>query len=76
MPMPPLTRSDLDKMGCGHVHADGEVCGNKGVLHIMGVCHPGAGNRVSYADGVLRITCRKCSKRIADVAVDGNAGRG
>lgn len=64
-----LTQAELGKMGCGHVHADGEVCGNGGALYLHGRCHPGAGNEVRYADGTLTIRCRVCKGHVADVAV-------
>ncbi len=64
----PLTRLDLDSMGCG-------VPGCTHAMHesmfVHSRCHPTAGTRVEYRrpEGVLRIRCRKCEAHIIDVLV-------
>lgn len=59
----PLTQKDLIGQGCD-LHG-----GPSGELFLHGRCHPSAGTRVSYRDGVLNIRCRVCKALIADVAV-------
>jgi len=62
----PLYREDLDGMrcdipGCSHAH--------EGPIYLHGQCHPSAGCRASYADGVLTVRCRACKAPIAAIAV-------
>lgn len=55
MTEPPIyTRADLDAPTPLFVHA---------------ACHPSAGTRDEYRDGVLHIRCRRCEKPIINIAV-------
>lgn len=38
-------------------------------LFIHAACHPSAGTREEYRDGVLHIRCRRCEKPIINIAV-------
>jgi hypothetical protein len=61
-----LTRKELDEATCqspGCTHQD------HGPLHLHSRCHPSAGTRVAYAQGILTIRCRKCEAFIAQVLV-------
>ena len=66
--IPPLTRADLDRSGCGdpnckHEHDD--------VLFLNGRCHPQADAEVSYykKTGLLKVACATCKMTIARIVV-------
>lgn len=55
--------------GCQDPTCKDPLCGTEFYFHAR--CHPDAGLWVSYKKdpGVLVITCRRCSKRVAEVKV-------
>jgi hypothetical protein len=60
-----MTKEDLDRArcstpGCAEEH---------GPLYLKGMCHPYAGNQVAYEEGTLTISCHRCMKPIAQIAV-------
>ncbi len=62
----PLTRRDLDGAvcavpGCDHTSHDGLV--------LVGACHPSGKTRVDYRDGILTVSCGRCSRLIAQIKV-------
>lgn len=68
-----LTREKLDGMACSECGKDlGDPVHKEGHdrrLWLHGRCHPSAGSRVSYLDGVVTVACRQCKKLIAELAV-------
>lgn len=62
-----LTRAQLDQAGCGMPNCDHD----HSVLYLHGVCHMKGGVEVAYvkATGTLKISCAKCHKPVAEVAV-------
>lgn len=64
----PLTRADLDAMGCAMpdcTHEDHDL------LYVHATCHPSAGSRCVYdaQTGVLGIACRECGRPTVHVQV-------
>lgn len=66
---PPYTREDLDGMGCGRIHPEGEMCHHDEGLYLFALCHPEAGLSVHYKDGALRIRCHVCFAIVGVIAV-------
>lgn len=64
--MPSLTRRELDAASC---QVPGCTHDGHGPLYLHAVCHPSAGTRARYDDGLLYIDCRKCKAEVAVVAV-------
>ena len=63
----PLTREDLEPLGC-----DAPNCGHDhSVLSLFPTCHSKAGLCVAYdkREGALRISCGRCDKPVALIAV-------
>lgn len=61
----PMGTEKLDSLGCAgcgqtHDHAP---------MEIMGKCHPDAGTRCGYQQGILYIACRECDKPVAAIVV-------
>lgn len=68
----PLTRADLDMVGCGSPD-----CGHDHTVLLIGPeCHPKAGLRVCYLkpDGTLHLRCRKCDQPVGVIAVAAGDG--
>lgn len=66
--MKPLTRADLDKMGCQgegctHGPADGHA------LVVGARCHPGSPVWATYIGGVLEFSCGECGRPVTVIAV-------
>lgn len=68
-----LTQWQLERGGCatpncGHDHS---------VLYLNAKCHPGTGVEVAYikGQGIARVTCLKCQKIIADLAIHAGGPR-
>lgn len=62
-----LFRAQLDQSGCGQPN-----CGHDhSVLYFHAACHLRSGVEVAYvkATGTLKITCAKCHKPVAEIAV-------
>lgn len=69
--MKPLTRAQLDPMGCATPH-----CGHDhSKLFLIAACHPKANVAAIYikATGTVRIICGKCQQPVADIAVAATA---
>jgi len=64
--MQALTREELDKMTCAGCHGDEHA---HGPLFLHARCHMHAGTFASYLNGVLTVTCAKCKKLVAKIAV-------
>lgn len=59
----PLARVDLDTMPC-------DACGQQGHVHeLVARCHPLAGLRASYREGVLVLECLSCGAYCSSVHV-------
>ena len=67
--MKPLTRRELDSMGC----QDPSCTGGHGPMFFHGQCHPRAACVVTYDGGVVRMSCSVCGLPIASVAVASGA---
>jgi hypothetical protein len=67
----PMTRRELDQARCGHEDHDPEDCRVGGPLYLHARCHPSAGTRCMYDQGILDIRCRRCEAPIVKVAVAG-----
>lgn len=65
--MKPLTRTDLDRMGCDAPGCD--HTSHQGPMVPRGRCHPSAGTWCYYQDGVLTVRCRICELMILEIAV-------
>jgi len=63
-----LTQADLDQAACSHPGCTNHGADEHGIA-ISSRCHPKAGARVSYALGVLTVTCRICKALIVRIAV-------
>lgn len=64
----PLSQDVLDTLtcqipGCDHNHASGRG------LVLLAVCHPEAGLRAVYENGVLTLRCFECREFVLDVQV-------
>jgi DNA-directed RNA polymerase subunit RPC12/RpoP len=60
----PLSREQLEEMGCAH-------CNSKASPRFFhGRCHPGAPTVATVEHNTLTVSCSKCGKTIADVWVD------
>jgi hypothetical protein len=59
-----LTRTDLDLAVCSSPDCGHEPSGHGIFLH--GRCHPKAGSRVSYANGVVTVACRTCKRLVVE----------
>lgn len=60
----PLTREYLDEATCSD-------CGREHPheLYLHSRCHPEMSTWVSYAEGVLTVTCALCGETVATIAV-------
>lgn len=63
----PMYRDDLDGMECGNPGCDHTAHDSEMVL--ASICHPHAGQEVSYRNGVLDVSCNRCGKDVAMIAV-------
>lgn len=61
----PLTKSDLDAMGCGSPECDHD----HSVLFLVAECHPGVAVNLRYDKnrGQLIATCHSCHRKAARI---------
>ena len=63
-----LYREQLDHMRCGRPGCTHENHGGDAV-YLHGRCHMDSPSWVKYEDGVVTVSCSKCKRPIAEIAV-------
>lgn len=63
----PLTRKELDALGCATPGCD--HTSHHGPMYLHGRCHPGAEIVAYYRAGVVTIACNICTLPVTRIAV-------